>query len=567
MIKRLKYSDFRLTVFAAALFLFGTCILCCLPEPSYALDELYESRLDKGFLSTEPYSYLLMENARTDKVREKELLESAKKYSPDLPAVYFALAKASIPSSTRGIYQSLEHFRQGMKAYSRNFWWRFSAAGLLYTSLLISFVASMLIILIIRFPIEAGLFSHDAIEDKRRWGLLAVLIFLSLLGPVAFIAGAFFIIGLYFKRWNKSVVYLSFLFLLLSSLLQSETGIFLSAPPPKLKAVVGVNESRDNGYALWSLKDRPDFPDAFSYALALKREGHYNEAIDIYKKLASPPNKPDPRVHINLGNAYYGIKDLEAANASYKNSIAITPLPSAYYNLSQVHREMLDFVRGDEYFTSAAKLSPDAVSRFSSIMSGNPNRFVVDETLPMSLIWENAFKRSGSFSGILLLTTGIGIIMIPLFHSLDRRVKHRARSCIKCGTTFCGKCSKAISWKEICPLCYRSLIRIDTVDSRERVARLLMTYQSQDRRRKTAKLLSYMIPGAGQIYSGRILSGLFFLWPCSFALISLLMSRLLSFGLSSFSHIWLIPVAALIICLTYALSILHMIKGIRKGWL
>ena len=76
------------------------------------------------------------------------------------------------------------------------------------------------------------------------------------------------------KKWDKAVVYLYFLFLLLSPVVFISVSLILNAPASgELKAVVRVNESKGNAYALSLLKDENDPVELFSYALALKREG------------------------------------------------------------------------------------------------------------------------------------------------------------------------------------------------------------------------------------------------------------------------------------------------------
>jgi hypothetical protein len=45
-------------------------------------------------------------------------------------------------------------------------------------------------------------------------------------------------------------------------------------------------------------------------------------------------------------------------------SLEIKPLASAYYNLSQLYRESLDFTKGNEYFKLALETNRDAVSDY-----------------------------------------------------------------------------------------------------------------------------------------------------------------------------------------------------------
>lgn len=557
----------RLRTFTVLIVLLGIWGFALGTTPCEGAEELYESRLDRGLPTTEPYSYLLIAKAYQDSANAQDLLKMARQYSPDLPAVYFALARERL--STGGVFQAIDSFREGIKAYGRNFWWEFSLAGLLYSSILISFALSLVLVLIIRLFMDAALVSHDGMEDRRRFIFVLVPVVLSLFGPVALIAGTFFLIGIYFKKENKAVVYAALLFFLFSPTLLNVEGKFSSAPSPGLRAMVEVNEGKDNRYALWAMKGREDYASQFSHALALKREGSYKEAIEGYRSLlGGSHHRPDPRLLVNLGNAYYAIQDRAAAEDSYQKALQRSPLPSAYYNLSQLRREMLDFGKGDEYFLEAAKLNPEAISKFTSRSGTGPNRFVVDEVLPPSALWEYALGTgNGSLYTFSLLTTLMAVIMIPSFYLLNKGTTHRAQRCKRCSAVFCSRCARAIAWGEMCPQCYASLTKMDETDSKERIARLLAVYESQTRRRKRGKILSYILPGAGQIYSGKILLGLLSLWLFSFSLILCVMNQLPVVGVFPFSHAWITPFALLLMAATYLFSILHIRRGIHKGWL
>ncbi len=540
-------------------------ILCVLPCSS--AESLYETRLDEGLYNTEPYSYLLITQAYQDRAMSMALLEKARRYSPDLPAVYFEFARHSFAPSANGVFQWFDYFREGLKAYGRNFRWEFSIMGLVYASLLISFIISLVAILAIRLPMETGLILHDGREERRWLGLLALPVLLSLLGPVALLAGVFILVGLYFRKESKLIVYMSFLLLLFSPFLSRSVTPFLFAPS-YLKGIVDVNEGRDNKLALLTLKGRADFVSSFSYALALKREGDYQGAIDNFKALEARLPRPEPRLYINLGNAYYGLKDMEAAKDSYLKSVGIAPLPSAFYNLSQIYRETLDFTKGDEYFLEAAKLNPEAVSRFAAISGANPNRFVADEPLQASVIWDYAMRYGASPLTVLqFLVPFIAVLLMVSFYLLDKKVRHRAQRCKRCGAVFCSRCSRTITWGEMCPRCFGSLVKIDEVDSRQRISRLLSIYQNQMKRRRRAKLASYLVPGCGQIYSGKILAGFLFLWPFIFSIALIVLNCSPLTGLLPFSHVWVTPVMVICIILAYAGSVLHIRRRIHKGWL
>lgn len=538
-------------------------------QPHETPQDIYKARLDSGLKNTEPYSYALIKKSQADPANAKRLLTEAIKYSPDLPAAYFEMARISFSLSPEGIFEGLNYMIEGIRAYERNFWWMASIAGLAFISLISSFILALIMVAVIRFFADSPLLSHEIREDKKKALIVLSLVPLSLAGPLFFIAGTICLLGLYFSRVDKTVVYASVLFLLLSPFLLRITNIFLSAASPELRASVAVNENRDNKHALSALKGKNDFVSLFSYGLALKKEGHYEEAIAVYKNIS--PSSPDPRVYVNLGNCYYAINDISAAADFYKKSLEMKPSAAAYYNLSQISREKFDFVKGEEYFIEATKLNREAVSRFAANSQRNPNRFLMDETLPLSVLWKYADSRSQELIKISLLNSAltvlIAISLIVLFYLLGSKAKDRAYRCKRCNTILCGKCGKELLWGQMCAQCYKSLVKFDGLDSRVRVAKLLEVQELQTNKRTIIKILSLTLPGIAHIYAGKILEGSLFLWPFLFLLILILLNPFFHTGLSFFSHDWLtIPSLALIVVLFFISGIVVR-RRLNRGWL
>ncbi len=539
---------------------------CCYQVAAYAgtKDELYEARLDKGLRNTDEYAYYLLNLGSVDNVRAKEHLERALRYSPDLPAVYFGLAGENC--SITSTYASLEYFRQGLKAYGRNFWWRFSLKGLLYLSLMVSYLAAMLVLMLIRYPSELSLFIHDVKETKWPAVLFLLVIVLSLLGPFAFIAGFFFITGLYLKRPDRVLVYLSFVLLFMSPFFEKTVSLFLSAPSKETRAVVAVNEGRDSRYALSVLKPGKGFIPSFSLALALKREGRYDEAVGFYRALLK--DHADPAIHVNLGNLYYAAGNAESAVNSYLEALKVRPLVSAYYNLSQVRRESFDFAKSDEYFLKAAGIDHQALSRLTSMSSRSPNRFVADEVLPSKDVWEyamasNISKRFGYRDWIVF---AVAISLVITFYFFDNWVKLRAYRCRRCGEVACSRCNRALTWGGLCPDCYRSFVRMDGIDPRERVSRLLSIYHNKAKERVIVNTLNLVLPGSAQIFSGKIVPGFLFLWPFLFFLVMLIMNLFISVGPSPVNHGWVNPLCVISMALIYLLSLFNTRGVTRREW-
>ncbi|NWF76439.1 MAG: tetratricopeptide repeat protein [Nitrospirae bacterium] len=546
--------------------------ICIIIFPHLCSGEIsHEEQLNKGIKNSEPYSYLLIEKSRTNSTEAKSLLEKSLHYSPDLPAVYFELSKASFHLNTDGIFESIDYIIQGISAYKRNFWWMFSLVTSLYVSLIFSFLISILVIIIIRLPKDISLVSHDIKEEKSKILLLFILIF-AIFGPLYVLGGLLILISFYMKKWDRLVAYFYLLFLLAAIWIFDIFSIGFIAPASgDVKAVIQVNESKGNSYAISVLQNKNNPIELFSYALALKREGHYSEAINIYNKVLN--QKTDPKTYNNLANCYTIIGDFEKAKELYQKSIELVPLASTLYNLSQVYRETLNFEKGDKYFVEAQKLDREAVSRFREIFSRNPNRFVIDEVIPMQTLMEYTLgKATGSFTMGLSIAPAsfmpvIAIVMAVIFYIITGRFRNRAYRCNRCGKILCIKCEKHIHWGNMCSQCYRSIIKLDELESKERIARLLKVYEFRKKKREIIKILTLIIPGSGQIYAGDLLNGILFLWPFLFFLFIPITGKIFNIEMFNFSHFWLNIISIFLLILVYFLSNIITRRRLSKGWL
>lgn len=532
---------------------------------------LYEEQLDKGLENSDAYSYFLIEKSKSEPSKAEEILLTAMRYSPDLPAVYFELSKDSFSFSTQGVFQAFDYILRGIRTYTKNFWWSFIVVGSFFMSFIISFVSSVMIVVLVRLLRDMPLLFHDIMEQRSRIFLFLILIS-ALAGPFIFMAGILIILGLYMKRKDRAVVYLYLIFILLLPLVFKASSLFFTLPSSEvLKAVVRVNESKDNRYALIALQNKRDDVTLFSYALALKREGRFDEAIKIYNKLIS--KNPDPKVYTNLANCYFAKGEIEIAKQLYEKAIKIRPLISALYNLSQVLRISLDLEKGEEYFLYAQKLDSNSVSKFQSIFGHNPNRFVIDEVIPTSDIWRYALHKEIKVSTFGLSTIPLNIIpfvaffFISLFYILNKHIKQRAYKCHKCGTILCAKCEKKIIWGNMCPECFKTLIKLHELDARERIARLQLVYEHQKKNRRLMNIFSFLMPGFAQIYAGEVLKGLLFLWIFLFSLSLLIINYLFIKENPYYSHTLISWISVLLLIIVYFISNIITRRRISRGWL
>ncbi|GAB4390575.1 MAG: hypothetical protein Kow0025_23550 [Thermodesulfovibrionales bacterium] len=541
-----------------------------------ALAGEYQEFLDRGLTNDEAASYVLSERARARPLEERApLLEEAVRRSPDVPAFYFELSAAVLSDDLAALAKSADYALRGLMAYGRNFWWSMSLAGLLYVSLICSLGLALLVALLLRLPSELPLLSHEAAENRRMLLLPALAVPLSLGGPVFFVAAGLAVVGLFMRRADKALIYAVALILALSPLWLRASDMLFSAPSPEMRAVAAVNGGTGNGYALRVLRGREDFPSAFSYALALKREGRIIEAIAIYKGLAE--THPDPRVFTNLGNAYFAVGLADEAKEAYARAGQMRPSVKTFFNMSQVYRDSLDFKAGDKYFMEAARMDRDMVSRAASLATRNPNRFVLDETLPVAELWKYAYdnRRRGAspFTVAPALASALAVALMAIFYLFDsgrlagRGGRRKASRCSRCGKIVCPGCTPAARWGEMCPECFKSLVRLVDVDPRDKVARLLAVHERRSRKRSAIKALSFAPPGLAQVYAGRLLGGVLYLWLFLFMLMALVLNPMFSTGLAGRGHSWLAPVLALGMAVLYSASHLSVSRRLKKGWL
>ncbi len=545
---------------------------CILLSPVLAhADEFSESQLNSGIKNSEVSSYLLLKEAQTNKTQATTLLNRASAYSPDLPAVHFELAKSKFSLSYTGILDSVDHIVSGIHAYSRNFWWSFSLTGGAFLGLVLSFIVAIFIIVIVRIFSDLPLLSHEVEESRQNIALLLVLFVFSLISPLLFLAGILVLLGLYMPKIDKTIVYLFLVFLLASPFFFRTAAQFLQVSSSgTVKAIVDVNESKDNAYALSVLKSSDESPALFSYGLALKRAGQYDEAIAAYSNLIK--TKADAAVYVNLGNMHVGKNNLDEAVKNYLAATNIRPLASAYYNLSQVSREGLDFEKGNEYFNKALEINRDAVAGYRAISGRNPNRIVADEAISPSSLWDLAWKtpvKAATFNLSVLPGWTISLaalLMIFAFYMMNNHAGNKAYRCRRCNQIFCPRCEKHIMWGQMCPQCFRSLIKLEEIEVKERVAQLLSIYEHQKQRRDIMKLLSFIIPGSSQVYAGKILFGFFFMWPFLFFLLFPLATSFMTPDARG-TH-WVVNIASLLIAaILLIISNIFTRQRISKGWL
>ncbi len=548
----------RLSAAAAAL-------VCVLAFAATAFAGSLASRQAKGLRNYEPYTAVQMKRAGINPADAEPLLEKGLAASPDFPPVYFQLARESLRHLPDGFSKWVYYSVEGIRAYGRNWWWSLSLSGLVTASLAASFVGSLLLTVLLRLPREFPLLKHDTEENPLHlfvWlGMLVISVFF---GAAFFLGTLLMLLGLYFGKRDRLLVYLALAALVFLPAASGWLKALSSDSSTELRAVTAVNEAGGDSLALSALANSADFEGAFSYGLALKREGRLNEAVSAFSAALRNSGGKDTRAYVDLANCYQLLGNSSSAQQLYESSIAIRPNAEAFYNLALLNRKKFNFEKGDELFKQALKLAPGKVSAFSSYAEGAPDA-PMDSTLGFNDFYRLllgphriAWMAPQSYAAILWML---------VFAFYARAGKLKAFRCSRCGKVLCYGCEGETYWGRMCGDCYRSLVKLEALDPKERVSRLLKIHGYQLKRGGLIRALSFAPPGIAYIYAGNVLQGMLMLWVFLFAVGLLVLNPLFTTGLSLMDHGWLDYAAWGTAAILYLVSFAGIRRRQGKGWL
>lgn len=512
-----------------------------------SMKRIRERGFDEGIANIEELSLSLVTEGykllKSDPAKAMTLFQTAIEFSPDYPPAYYALGKAYWKQSFLNIFKTLDEFLSGLKATLRNFWWFFLTVGNLSLTLVISILISILLFSILMLIRYLPLLKHDIKETLPRIPPVLFILILagSILSYLILNPGFFYLyLVLLFLLWpylsikEKGIGLFTLLFMALLPLVIPFLLSFIFVHSSSgLKAIVEVNKGWVDNKAFIELEERvrnkPDDKEAlFSLALTKKKKGDFTDALTIYKTLSEMKYLPD-RIHNNIGNIHAARKNFNDAIESYKKALEKNPkLVSAHYNLSQIYRETFRFEEGEREYEEARKINPELLKTYSSQKGQSFNRLVVDEGLTKIEIWRSILRRSeenkylsesvwNRFMKWVPLRRAPYIFLllsiIFLIYGLINKRRSSVYSCVKCGIVVCRKCQTE-RYEDMCEKCYKILIRMEG-SSQERIEKILEMRRFQDMKRGFLKLLSFL-PGIGQLYEGKSIKGIVFLFFMTF---------------------------------------------------
>jgi tetratricopeptide (TPR) repeat protein len=276
----------------------------------------------------------------------------------------------------------------------------------------------------------------------------------------------------------------------------------------------------------------PNDPEVlFSLGLAEKRQGHYPEAEEFYRRAI----QQDPKfseAFSNLGNVYLAQKQTSLAIASYQQASDLNPDRGAYYyNLYRAYSQET-FLSGkiDKAFQRARQLDPNLVDYYTNIdipnRPPNLNRLVIDEVLTSQRFWKRFMSQFIGKEGFLfrLFKAWFGkipsrvpfltpILFLALLIGMARycRTKRFLTRCPMCGSPTYRFYSGASDQELICFNCYRMFIQKEKLHPKIVEKKSYQVQQFQKQNHLISKFINFFLVGFGYLWREQVLKGFFLL--------------------------------------------------------
>lgn len=515
------------------------------------LDRLYQLKLDRGIQNLSAFSLLLIREGRRmeeagNLPRAIELATDANRFSPDLPQPYFELARLTWKQRPFRLDEVLLKALEGYKATLRNYP---SSLNLYYhifyllaNAILMAFIVFGIVLLwrylvLYFYDIRRNL--TQEIKSLFLNGLKVFVLFLPLFLRLDLSwALLFWCILLWGYVSAKERVWLIVFLIALVYLpfFLRTSAAFLNSPFSDI--LLEMNEANQENWdkgteeklKAWALSHSDDSEVLFTLGLIEKRQGHYSQAEDYYRK-AIDRNPYLSEAYSNLGNVYLAQKQIQLAIAYYQRAVELNPTKGSYhYNLYRAYAQETFFsVKSDRAFQRARQLDPELVQYYHTIDSPNMNRLVIDESLTSRMLWDRFLNQYIGREGILFrlfkawfegipsaLPLLAPILFLAFLIGMSRytRAKRFLTRCPMCGSPthrFYLGTSEIFEQEFVCFNCYRLFIQKEKLHPKimEKKSQQAKAFQKQDQ--YTGKMLSYLLTGFGDLWKGQPFKGLLLL--------------------------------------------------------
>jgi len=513
------------------------------------LEQLYESKLDRGIRNLPVLSFVLLREAR--QVRREghsdqavRLVLYANKFSPDQPEPYFELAKARWSENPFQVHQILPEIVKGEMAqfrlYPNSLKFFYNVFYILANAILLVFIVFGVVVMVKYLP----LYFYDIRKNLTREFsrlfvnsikilLLLVPFFLRLDILWAILFWSMLLWGYVIGRERQLIIGFLIVLAYLPFFLRTSSSFLDGLSSDILLEMNQANHedwdrSVEQKLRTW-LVSHPDDPQVlFTLGLMEKRQGHYAQAEEFYQRAVQQDPKFD-EAFSNLGNVYLARKQPELAIASYQQAVDLNPNKGTYYyNLYRAYAQET-FLSGkiDRAFQRARQFDPETVNFYVSIDSANLNRQVIDETLGTKRLWGRFlaqfigregllfrlfkawFEKVPSRVSFLAPILFLGFLMGMARYCRTRRFLTR---CPMCGSPTYRFYLGASEQEFICFNCYRIFVQNEKIHPKIAQKKSLQAQEFQRQNQQVNRVVSFFLSGFGDLWSGRPIRGLLLLF-------------------------------------------------------
>ena len=517
------------------------------------LDQLYQVKLDKGIRNVPILSFLLIrESVRARRKGEIDqavrMAADSIKFSPDLSQPYFEFARALYHQNPFQLHKILRELLKGemvqCQYYPSSLRLFYNAFYILSNAILMTFIIFGVVLMVKYFPLYFYDIRKNLTQEISKLLLNSLKIFvffipfflrLDILWAIFF--WSVLLWGYVTKREKQLILVFLIVLVYLPFFLRSSSSTLDGASSDIILEMNQINhedwgKAAEEKLRSWLLT-HPNDPEAlFSLGLAEKRQGHYPEAEEFYRKAI----QHDPKfseAFSNLGNVYLAQKQTPLAIASYQQASDLSPDRGAYYyNLYRAYSQET-FLSGkiDRAFQRARQLDPNLVDYYTNIdvpnRPSNLNRLVIDEVLIPQRFWKRFTEQLIGKEGFLFrlfrawfekipsrIPFLTPILFLAFLIGMARycRAKRFLTRCPVCGSPTYRFYLGTSDQEFICFNCYRIFIQKEKLHPKIVEKKSSQVRQFKKQNHLISKFINFFLVGFGYLWREKVVEGLFFLF-------------------------------------------------------